>query len=164
MYVLFVISHRRREAAWIGVTPNPTAAWVVQQLREAFPFENVPRYLLFDRGRNFSAEVVSTLRSMGVRPVRTGFRRPWQNGVAERFVATVRRELLDHVNVLNDRHLQLLLAELVAYYQVDRTHLALAKDAPVGRPVEPRPDPTAKVVGLPWVGGLHRSYAWRQAA
>lgn len=101
---------------------------------------------------------------MSVNPVRTGFRRPWQNGVAERFVATVRRELLDHVIGLNDRHLRLLLAEFVAYYQVDRTHLALAKDAPVGRPVEPRPDPTAKVVGVPRVGGLHRRHAWRQAA
>ena len=164
LYVLFVIGHRRRGVAWFGVTPNPTAAWVVQQLREAFPFDNLPRYLLFDRARSFSAEVVSTLRSMSVEPIRTGFRCPWQNGVAERFVATVRRELLDHVIVLNDCHMRLLLAEFVAYYQVDRTHLAIAKDTPAGRLVEPRPGPTASVVGLPRVGGLHRRYAWRRAA
>jgi putative transposase len=164
LHVLFVISHGRRDVAWFGVTSSPTAAWVTQQLREAFPFENVPRFLLFDRGGSFNAHVVSMLRSMSVEPVRTGFRCPWQNGVAERFVATVRRELLDHVIVLNDRHLRLLLAEFVAYYQVDRTHLALDKDAPAGRPVEPRPRPTATVVGLRRVGGLHRRYAWRCAA
>jgi putative transposase len=164
LYVLFVIGHRRRDVAWFGVTSSPTAAWVIRQLREAFPFENVPRFLLFDRGGSFSAEVLSTLRSMSVEPVRTGFRCPWQNGVAERFVATVRRELLDHVIVLNDRHLRLLLAEFVAYYQADRTHLALDKDSPAGRPVEPRPRPTASLVGLPRVGGLHRRYTWRCAA
>lgn len=164
LYVVIVIGHRRRDVAWFGVTSCPTAAWVIQRLREAFPFENVPRFLLFDRGGSFSANVVSTLRSMGIEPVRTGFRCPWQNGVAEPFVATVRRELLDHVIVLNHRYLQLLLAEFVAYYQADRTHLALDKDAPAGRPVEPRPCPTASVVGLPRVGGLHRRYTWRSAA
>ncbi len=77
---------------------------------------------------------------------------------------TVHRELLDHAIILNDRHLPLLLAEFLAYYQVDRTHLAFAKDTPVGRQIEPRPHPTARVVGFPRVGGLHRRYAWRQAA
>lgn len=160
LYVLIVIGHRRRDVAWFGVTSCPTAAWAIQQFREAFPFENVPRFLLFDRGGSFSASVVSTLRSMGIEPVRTGFLCPWQNGVAERFVATARREELDHVIVLNDRHLRLLLAEFVAYYQADRTHLALDKDAPPC-PVEPRPCPTASVVGwrvrtvLPSARGRH---------
>jgi hypothetical protein len=152
--VLIVIGHRRREIAWFGVTSSPTAAWVVRQLREAFPFDKAPSYLLFDRAKRFSAEVVSTLRSMGVEPVRTGFRCPWQNGVAERLVATVRRELLDHVIFFNDRHLRLLLSEFVAYYHADRTHLALDKDAPSGRPVEPRPCPTAPVLAPPRAGGL----------
>ena len=75
LYVLIVIGHRRREVAWFGVTPSPTAAWVVQQLREAFPFDKAPSYLLFDRARSFSAEVVSTLRAMSVEPVRTASRR-----------------------------------------------------------------------------------------
>ncbi len=101
---------------------------------------------------------------MSIEPVWTGFRCPWQNGVAKRFVATVRRELLDHVIVLSDRHLRSLLAEFVAYYLADRTHLALDKDAPARRPVEPRPCPTSRVVELPRVGGLHRRYTWRRAA
>ena len=164
LHVLFVIRHGRRSLARLGVTASPTAAWVIQQLREAFPFETAPKHLFFDRAATFSTEVISVIRSMGIEPLRTAFRCPWQDGIAERFVATVRRELLDHVIVLNERHLQHLLSEFVAYYQVDRTHLALGKDSPVGRPVEPQPGATATVIALPRVGGLHRRYAWRRAA
>jgi transposase InsO family protein len=164
LYVLIVIGHRRRDVAWFGVTSCPTTAWVIQQLREAFPFETIPRFLLFDRGGSFSAEVVATLRSMGIEPIRTGFRCPWQNGVVERFVATVRHELLNHVIVLHDRHLRSLLSKFVAYYRVDRTHLSLDKDTPAGRPIELPPYATARVAGLPRVGGLHRRYTWRRAA
>jgi len=163
LYVLFVIGHWRRSLAWFGVTRSPTAAWVIQQLREAFPFENAPSHLLFDRSRSFGREVASALRAMGIAPVRTGFRCPWQKGVAERIVATVRRELLDHVIVLNEYHLRSI-SEFVAYYHVDRTHLALDKDAPAGRPIELRPCSTARVAGLPRVGGLHRRYTWSRAA
>jgi transposase InsO family protein len=108
--------------------------------------------------------VTATLRSLQVEPTRTSYRSPWQNGVAERFVATVRRELLDHVIVLNERHLDRLLKSYTDHYHHDRTHLGLDKDTPLGRPVEPRPNTSATVVGLPWVGGLHRRYAWRRAA
>ena len=101
---------------------------------------------------------------MQIEAARTSFRSPWQNGVAERFVATVRRELLDHVIVLNERHLRRLLESFIGYYHQDRTHLGLGKDSPRGRPVERHLDSASAVVGLPRVGGLHRRYAWRQAA
>ncbi len=101
---------------------------------------------------------------MSIGPVRTGFRCPWQNGLAERFVGTVRRELLDHVIVLSENHLQQLLWEYIAYYHADRTHLALAKDSPLGRLIEPHPGAKAAVMSLPRVGGFHRRYAWRRAA
>ena len=102
--------------------------------------------------------------SMGIEPLRTAFRCPWQNGTAERFVATVPPELLDHVIVLNQRHLWHLLSEFVDYYQVDRAHLALGKDSSVGRLVEPHPGVTATVIALLRVGGLSRRYAGRRAA
>ena len=147
-----------------SVTQSPTALWVVQQLREAFPFDAAARYLkylLFDRDSIFSAAVVAAVTSMGLEPARTSYQSPWQNGVAERFVGSVRRQLLDHLIVLDDRHLARLLREYLTYYHVDRTHLALAKDTPAGRPSEPRPCPTASVVALRRVGGLHRRYAWQ---
>jgi hypothetical protein len=120
--------------------------------------------MIFDRAAIFSAGVTATLTSMQREPTRTSYRSPWQNGVAERFVATARRELLDHIIVLNEHHLRGLLDSLMAYYKEDRTHLSLRKDSPCGRSVEHRPDATSNVVGLPRVGGLHHRYAWRGAA
>jgi transposase InsO family protein len=89
---------------------------------------------------------------------------PWQNGTAERWVETVRRDLLDHVIVLNERHLQRLLSEFVAYYHDDRTHLALGKGTPSMRTTTSKPNRDAEIVGHPRIGGLHHRYGWRQAA
>jgi len=162
LHVLFVIRHGRRDVVRCAVTTGPTVGWVAQQLREAFPFESAPRFMIFDRGAIFSAEVMAILRSM---KVGTSFRSPWQNGVAERFVATVRRGLLDHVIVLNEHHLRRLLDSFIDHYNQDRTHLGLSKDSPLGRPVEQRPaGTTSNVVSLPRVGGLHHRYAWSKAA
>jgi transposase InsO family protein len=138
--------------------------WVTQQIREAFPFATAPRYLLLDRDSIFSAEVVRALTHLGVEPVRTGFRSPWHNGVAERWVGTCRRELLDHVILLNEDHLRRLLREFVAYYHEDRTHLSLGKDTPARRAVCPQPSPTAGIMALPRIGGLHHRYEWAEAA
>ncbi|MFI5395883.1 MAG: integrase core domain-containing protein [Candidatus Binatia bacterium] len=164
LYVLLVIQHDRRKVLHVNVTAHPTAAWVTQQLREAFPFEAAPRYLLMDRDSIFSAEVDGALRHMEVRPVRTSFQSPWQNGVAERWVGSCRREFLDHVIVLNEPHLRRLLHEYLDYYHNDRTHLALGKDPPTPRAVCPPPLPLATVTSLPRVGGLHHRYEWRDAA
>ena len=161
LYVFFVIHYSRRRILHVNVTPRPTAAWVIQQLREAFPFDTAPRYLIFDRDSKFSRDVVAFIKAAGVTPVRTSFRSPWQNGVAERWVATCRREILDHVIVANQNHLRRLLRDHVDYYHRDRCHLSLAKDAPEHRPVEPRPSSNANVVGLPRLGGLHHRYVWR---
>jgi hypothetical protein len=107
---------------------------------------------------------MATIRSMVMEPARTSYQSPWQNGVAERFVGTVRRELLDHAIVLNERHLRQLIESFVTYYNEDRTHIGVGKDSPCGRPVEQRPGRQANVVSFPRVGGLHHRYAWRQAA
>jgi transposase InsO family protein len=164
LYVWFVVEHGRRRILRFDVTEHPAATWVIQQLREAFPFGATPRHLILDRDSIFSAEVVSTVKSFGVKPTRTAWRSPWQNGVAERWIGSVRRELLDHVVVLGERHLRRLLRDYVAYYHDDRTHLALGKATPTARLVERRPDGEAEVVALPRVGGLHHRYAWRAAA
>jgi transposase InsO family protein len=165
LQVLFIVRHGRRDVASCTVTTSPTAAWIAQQLREAFPFDSAPRFMISDRGAIFSAWVMAILRSMKIEPTRTSYRSPWQNGVAERFVGTVRRELLGHVLVVNEHHLRRLLDSFIDHYNQDRTHLGLSKDSPLGRPVEQRPaGPTSSVVSLPRVGGLHHRYAWRQAA
>jgi len=163
LYVWFVLAHGRRKVMHFHVTANPTAPWVVQQLREAFPEASAPAHLVHDRDSIFSNKVREAIRSFGTEPVRTGYRSPWQNGIAERWVGTCRRELLDHVIVLNERHLYRRLREYVAYYNGDRVHTWL-RDAPERRPLESRPSHGAKVVGLPRVGGLHHRYVWQDAA
>jgi transposase InsO family protein len=164
LYVWFAIEHGRRRVLRFDVTDHPAAAWVIQQLRETFPFDTAPRHLIFDRDSTFSAQVVATVRSFGIKPTRTAYRSPWQNGVAERWVGSVRRELLAHVVVFNERHLRRLLREYVAYYHDDRTHLGLGKATPAARPVTRRRDGGAEVVALPRLGGLHHRYDWRAAA
>jgi putative transposase len=136
----------------------------VQQLREAFPLDTAPRHLVFDRDATYSAQVVSTVTSLGTKPTRTAPRSPWQNGVAERWIGSVRRELLDHVVVFHDRHLLRLLRDYIAYHHNDRTHLGLAKATPTNRPPQSRPVGGAEVVALPRLGGLHHRYEWRAVA
>ena len=163
LYVWFAIDHGRRRALHYNVTANPSARWVIQQLRETFPDEPAHRYLIHDNDSIFSPAVTHAIRSFEIDPKRTAYRSPWQNGTAERLVGSVRRELLDHVVVFNEDHLRRLLREYVDYYNDERVHTSIS-DAPAGRPVEWRPSERAKVVGLPRVAGLHHRYCWREAA
>ena len=163
LYVWFVIDHGRRRVLHCNVTTNPIAPWVIQQLREAFPGESSHDYLIYDNDAIFSDNVTEAIEHFGMESKRTSFRSPWQNGIAERWVGSVRRELLDHVIVFDEQHLRRLLRESVTYYNADRVHTRL-RDSPHGRPTEIRPTPHAQVVGLPRVGGLHHRYVWRKAA
>ena len=121
LYCFFVIGHDRRKILHFNVTRNPDALWVAQQLREAWAYKQPHRFLLFDRDSKFGADVVSAVTYIGSQPTRTAFRSPWQNGVAERWVGSCRRDLLDHVITLNERHLKRLMSEYVRYYHEDRT-------------------------------------------
>ena len=159
LHCFFIIAHDRRRVLHFNVTRHPSSAWISQQLREAFPYDEVPTYLIFDRAANFNEEVVSTMKSFGIQSKRTSFRSPWQNGVAERWVGNCRRDLLDHVIVLNERHLKRLMTEYVRYYHEDRTHLALEKRTPAGRAAAVDTDATCEVFAMPRVGGLHHRYS-----
>jgi putative transposase len=163
LYVWFAIDHGRRRILHFNVTENPSAAWVIQQLRETFPDEPTHRFMIYDNDAIFSPAVTHAIKSFEINPKRTAFRSPWQNGTAERVVGSVRRELLDHVVVLNEDHLRRLLREYVDYYNAERVHTSIS-DSPAGRPVESRPSEHAKVVGFPRVGGLHHRYRWSEAA
>ena len=167
LYGCFVIEHGRRHILHFNATFHPTATWVLQQLREAFPYDTAPRYLFFDRDSIFSAalvEFINIIRAMGTKPIRISYRSPWQNGTAERWIGSCRRELLEHVVVLGERHLVRLVRSYINDYHEDRCHLGLNKDTPNTRAVTPRPSPTAKVIALPRVAGLHHRYEWREAA
>jgi transposase InsO family protein len=164
LYVFFVIHHERRQILHFSVSANPGSDFVIQQLREAFPYDTAPRYLILDRDTKFSKKVRGVIDSMGIQAKQTAYKSPWQNGVAERWVGSVRRELLNHVIVLNEAHLRRLLKEYVAYYNADRTHLTLEKDTPAVRLITPKLDDKAHVISLPRVGGLHHRYIWSEVA
>jgi len=133
LFVLVLLAHDRRRIRHVAVTAHPTAAWTAQQLREAFPWEEAPRYLLHDRDHAFG-RLGTTAKAMGIEEVLTAPRSPWQNAFVERFIGSVRRECLDHVIVLNEVGLLRLMTLYRAYYERSRTHLSLDKDAPIPRP------------------------------
>jgi transposase InsO family protein len=164
LYCFFVIEHGRRRILHFNCTEHPTGSWIVQQLREALSLPCPFRYALFDRDAKFGNEVLGFLKASGIEPVRTSLRSPWQNGIAERWVGSIRRELIDHVIPLNEQHLRRLGREYLAYYHEDRTHIMLAKSTPATRVVVPRPTETSEIRSQPRVGGLHHRYLWTEAA
>jgi hypothetical protein len=162
-YCFFVIQLGRRKVLHFNVTRHPTAEWAIQQLREAFPEAGPYRYVILDRDSKFNADVIAFLKATDLKPKRTSFQAPRQNGIAERWVGGCRRELLDHVIPLNGPHLRRLIRDYASYFHDDRIHDSLGKDTPNRRPVEKRPSPRATVISIPRVGGLHHRYSWRAA-
>jgi putative transposase len=161
LYVFLVLAHERRRIVHFAVTAHPTAEWTAHQLREAFPWDSVPQYLLRDRDRIFGREFVEQVKAMGIAQVLSAPRSPWQRAYIERVIGTIRRECLDHVIVFNERSLLQHLEAFTTYYHRSRTHLGLQKDTPEPRPVQP-PE-AGRIVSLPEVGGLHRRYERRVA-
>ena len=161
LYGFVVLEHGRRRIRHVAVTSQPSAQWTSQQLREAFPFDTAPRFLHRDRDGIFGNAVTATLKAMGIEEVLSAPRSPWQNPYCERVIGTLRRELLDNVIVLGEAHARRLLKEYVAYYNGSRTHLALVKDAPEPRAIEPPSDGPVRSREI--LGGLHHRY-FRRAA
>ena len=143
------------------MTANPTVHWTAQQIVEAFPWESAPRYLLRDRDSIFGGVFRSRVRGMGIEEVLIAYRSPWQSPFVERLIGSIRRECLDHVIVLGEKHLRRLLGEYLRYYHRSRTHLSLEKDCPEPRAVHPLS--MGEVVEFQEVGGLHHRYERRAA-
>jgi putative transposase len=156
LFVLVILAHERRRIVHCNVTEHPTAAWTAQQVVYAFPWDEAPRYLLRDRDRIYGDAFRQRVRHMGIEEVLIAPRSPWQNPYVERVIGSIRRELLDHVIVLNERHLQRLLQSYLGYYHGYRTHRALDMDTPIPRPIQ-RPE-LGRVREVPEVGGLHHHY------
>ena len=154
LFAWVVLRHDRRRLVSFGVTAHPTAAWVSQQITEAFPWDTAPTYLLRDRDAVYGVEVRKRLKAMGIRDRPIAPRSPWQNGHVERLMGSIRRECLDHMLVLGEVHLRRVLAAYAGYYNEARTHLALGKDAPNGRPIQRN----GSIRALPILGGLHHQY------
>jgi transposase InsO family protein len=161
LFVFVVLSLERRRILHISATAHPTAQWTAQQRVEAFPSEATARYVIRDRDRIYGADFQRRVEGLGLHEVPTAPRSPWRNAYAERFIGSLRRECLDHVIVLNERHLGQILSDYGRYYNRSRTHLALEKEAPEARAVHERE--LGEVVAFPEVGGLHHRYERRAA-
>jgi putative transposase len=161
LFVLVILAHARRRVVHFNVTEHPTAEWTTQQVIDAFPWDEAPRYLLRDRDRVYSTSFRRRVRNMGIEEVLIAPRSPWQNPYVERLIGSIRRECLDHVIVLHERHLRRLLTGYFEYYHHWRTHRALDMDCPVPRPIQ---WPAAGLITeVPDVGGLHHHYERRAA-
>ena len=156
LFVLVILGHERRRVLHFNITEHPTAEWTAQQLVEAFPFDTAPRYLLRDGDAIYGEKVRRKSRALGIVEVVTAPASPWQNAYAERLIGSIRREILDHVVVLNEGHLRRLLETYSAYYNQWRTHRSLEGDAPDLRPV--RRAGTKEIAEFPAVHGLHHYY------
>jgi len=156
LYVFFVLALDRRRLLHVNVTSHPHAARAAQQIVEAGCETGIVR-LIRHRDRIYGSVFNARVCHLGIRQLKTAPRSPWQNGYAERFVGTLRREILDHVIVLGERHLLRLVQSHAAYYNEDRPHMTLDRDAPIPRTVEP--SSSGRIVALPRVAGLHHRYA-----
>jgi transposase InsO family protein len=154
LYGLLVLRHSRRELLWLGVTTHPSAEWIARQLTEACGWSEPPRYIIRDRDGAYGDAFIRRITAMGIRDRPISARSPWQNGVAERLIGSIRRDCLDHVVVFNERHLRHLLNSYKQYYNELRTHLSLNKDAPIPRDARR----VGRVRPLPIMGGLHHHY------
>src|ERR1035437_2038189 len=160
MYVLVMIEHHRRKLIHFNVTENPNAEWSLQQIRNLlFDFAILPKYLIRDRYMKYGTLLGGKKNRFGIDEIVTAYRSPWQNGYCERVIGSIKRECLDHVIILNENHLRIILAYYFSYYNKYRTHLGLNKDSPEGRPVQSE----GEIYKVPAVNGLHNIY-FRQAA
>jgi putative transposase len=156
LYVTVILGHARRRILHLNVTQHPTAGWLFRQITEAFPWDTAPRYLLRDRDRSYGRCFSERVEAMGISEVVTTPRSPWQNAYVERVIGSIRRECLDQIVVVNERHLRRVLSQYVSYYHRARTHLSLDKDCPESRPVQP--PALGRIVAVPQVDGLHHRY------
>ena len=159
--VLVVLTHSRRRLVHFNVTEHPTAEWTARQLLEACALEEGPRYLIRDRDQVYGERFSHQARTLDIQEAVTAPRSPWQNAYAERVIGSIRRECLDHVVVIGERHLREILSKYVDYYNGTRTHLSLSKDAPKPRTLQLPSQ--GRVVRVPRVGGLHYEYRRRAA-
>jgi transposase InsO family protein len=172
LYVFVVIEHASRRLLYVNVTAHPDAEWTIQQVREAIPSDHSYRILIHDRDTIFSKAVDQSVRHMGLHVVKTPVRTPVANAICERVIGTLRRECLDFVIPLNERHLYGILKEWIAHYNQGRPHMSLGPGIP--EPIRTLPVPRQlhrhrlpdglSVVDRPILGGLHYDYRFQKQA
>jgi transposase InsO family protein len=160
LFAFFIVELASRRVVHVGVTRHPTDTWVAQQLREATPFGEGPRFLIRDRDSKYGRAFARVASASGIMELRTAYRAPRQNAVCERFLGSVRRECLDHILILGETQLRRVLREYALYFNRDRPHQGLGQRIPavvaVGATL---PAAGGRLQARPILGGLHHAYA-----
>ena len=156
LYCFIVLRHDRRRVVHFNVALHPTARWTGQQIVEAFPYAEAPRFMIRDRDGIYGVDFRERVKHMGIEEVVIAYRSPWQSPYVERLIGSIRRECLDHMIVFSEAHLRRIMTSYFAYYHEVRTHLSLGRNAPIPRKVEP--PSRGRVIAIPQVGGLHHRY------
>ena len=159
LFAFFIVELKSRKGIHVNVTRSPTDAWVSQQLREATPYGQAPKYLIRDNDCKFGSHFARVATTSGIKVLRTPYRTPQANAVCERFLRSVRRECLDHFFIFHEKQLYRLLKSYVLYFNQARPHQGLGQRLP-DPPIYAAPPPTRPnhVIALPAVGGLHHDY------
>ncbi len=157
LYCFIVLRHNQRRIVHFNITTNPTSQWTAQQIIEAFPYDQSPKYLIRDRDSIYGHTFQKKVKNMGIHEVVTAPKSPWQNPYVERLIGSIRQECLDHVIIFNQGHLHRILTSYCDYYLNTRTHLSLGKNSPNPRTIELRS--IDRIIAFPKVGGLHHLYA-----
>jgi transposase InsO family protein len=160
VYAFFIVHLASRRVVHVAATRHPTEAWTTQQLRNATMDGEAPAVLLRDRDAKFGPAFDRAAQGVGAKVIRTAVRAPNMNAVAERFVGSARREVLDHVLLVDDQHLASLLRQYQSYFNESRPHQGLGQRIPAD-PVTAI-DPSKPIAVRSVLGGLHVDY--RRAA
>ena len=161
IFLFFIIEHGSRRVVHAGVTRHPTDEWVAQQVRNATPFGEGPRFLICDNDDKFGPRFEQAVKGAGIDLIHTPPYAPKANSICERFIGSVRRECLDHILILSEKHVQRVIREYSAFFNHARPHQGIEQQIPipsydVGLPEYAR----RQVIGVPILNGLHHDYQW----
>ena len=161
LFAFFIVELQSRKVIHVGVTRSPTDAWVAQQLREASPYGQAPKYLIRDNDGKFGSCFAHVATTSAMKVLKTPYHAPRANAICERFPRSVRQDCLDHLLILQERQLQRILKAYVTYFKQARPHQGMAQPIPERRRSAPSSqDAGGKVIALPVMGGLHHDYHW----
>jgi putative transposase len=158
VFAFFIVEHATRRVVHLAVTRHPTDAWVAQQLREATPYGQTPKFLIRDNDAKFGPAFARVAKASGIKIMRTPVQAPRANAIVERFLGSVRRECLDHILILGERHLHLVLRDYITYFNHTRPHQGLYQAIPEPPRAAAIRHASGSIRATPVLGGLHHDY------
>jgi putative transposase len=163
LHAFVIVHHASRRVVHLGVTDHPTDEWITQQVRDATPFEEKPKYLICDNDKKYGPMFERVAQASGIEVIHTPYEAPRANAICERFVGNLRRECLDHMLVIGELQLIRVLKEYVSYFNPARPHQGIAQCIPAPRVPPPGTPKTSRLIAGRVLNGLHHDYRWAAA-